>query len=100
MSWKLGCASWTLRLGEALTCEMNCSGIWWVTSNWEPSMAATRLESSGTILIESFSNFTGPLFWYIEGPPLYGWWRLRPISVRGCHDSKHHGPVPSAVLTP
>ena len=25
-------------------------------------MAATRLESSGTILIESFSNFTGPLF--------------------------------------
>ena len=39
-------------------------------SNWPPIMAATRLESSGTILIESFSNFTGPLFWYIEGPHL------------------------------
>ena len=24
----------------------------------------------GTILIDSLSNFTGPLFWYIEGPHL------------------------------
>ncbi len=70
MSWKLGVASCTLRLGAALTCWMNCSGIWWVTSNWPAIMAATRLESSGTILMTSFSNFTGPLFWYIEGPHL------------------------------
>ncbi len=39
-------------------------------SNWPDIIAATRLESSGTILMTSFSNFTGPLFLYIDGPHL------------------------------
>ena len=51
---------------------MNCSGIWCVTSNCPPIIAATRLESSGTILMLSFSNFTGPLLLVHRGPPFVG----------------------------
>ena len=36
----------------------------------EKNIAATRAESSGTTLIDRRSNFTGPLFWYIDGPHL------------------------------
>jgi hypothetical protein len=70
ISWKLGLASSTLSIGLFLAWSMNWVGKWLVMSKRPPIMAARRLESSGTILIDSFSNFTGPGFLYIEGPHL------------------------------
>jgi hypothetical protein len=49
---------------------MNWVGKWLVMSKRPLIIAARRLESSGTILIDSRSNFTGPGFLYIEGPHL------------------------------
>ena len=42
----------------------------WVMSNWPLIIAANRDESSGTMVITIFSNLTGPLFLYIDGPHL------------------------------
>ena len=44
-------ASVTVSIGAALAWAMNCAGNWWVMSNWPAIIAATRLESSGTILM-------------------------------------------------
>ena len=60
----------TVSIGAALAWVMNCAGNWWVMSNCPDIIAATRLESSGTILMTSLSNFTGPLLLYIDGPHL------------------------------
>ena len=66
----MGLASVTVSIGATLAWAMNCDGNWCVVSNWPAIIAATRLESSGTILMTIFSNFTGPLFLYIDGPHL------------------------------
>ena len=71
ISWKLGLASSTLSSGDFLAWSMNCVGKCGVMSMRPLSMAARRLESSGTCRITRRSNFTGPGFLYIGvGPHL------------------------------
>jgi hypothetical protein len=72
ISWKLGLACFHVEHRGLLGLVDELGGKWVVMSKRPPIIAARRLESSGTILIDSRSNFTGPGFLYIERAPAVG----------------------------